>query len=249
MKKVLTVILCVLLATLVLVSCSKKESSTPASTATTTTAATTTTTAPAATTTTTTTAPAATTTTTTPAAAPDPTNAYLKFTAEDPSVRKAIARAIDRAALGKGTPAWGVVPAGNGYEALAAPADATVDGAKAYLADASEITGNIAAADAFHKAIAEKIVAQLKANLGITLTVVDAPNAETLAVVLSNDATDPVAILAQFVTSDKPVDSNFNATLFYVQNEGKDATENTQLLEYAEQLLVTDDQIVAGLFF
>ncbi|MGX8678439.1 MAG: peptide ABC transporter substrate-binding protein [Sphaerochaetaceae bacterium] len=196
---------------------------------------------------------------------------------DDPNVRKALARAIDREALvenvtkGGQIPAWGIVPDMAGYDALAFPEDYDVESAQQYLADAGypngvgfpTITILYNTSDS-HKAIAEFIQQEWKTNLGINVELVN----QEWATYLSNrnagnfmvaragwvgDYQDPNTFLDMFVTGGGMNGGKYSNLTYdaYISTAAQMAAGEDRMatLQMAEGIMINDDQAIMPLYF
>lgn len=196
---------------------------------------------------------------------------------DDPNVRKALARAIDREALvenvtkGGQIPAWGIVPDMAGYDALAFPADYDVESAQQYLADAGYPNGVgfptisiLYNTSDSHKAIAEFIQQEWKTNLGINVELVN----QEWATYLSNrnagnfmvaragwvgDYQDPNTFLDMFVTGGGMNGGKYSNLTYdaYIQTAAQmpDGEDRMATMQMAEGIMIDDDQAIMPLYF
>ena len=195
----------------------------------------------------------------------------------NPDVRKALARSIDRTALVEQItragqiPAWGIVPEMAGYEALAFPDDYNVEAAKQYLSKAGypdgagfptiEILYNTSEA---HKAIASFIQQQWKENLNIKVELVNQEWATYLSSRNAGDFTvsragwvgdyqDPNTFLDMFITGAGMNGGKYSSATYDKDiNDAarmKAGAERMDILSAAENQMVNIDQSIMPLYY
>ncbi|MDD4083098.1 MAG: peptide ABC transporter substrate-binding protein, partial [Sphaerochaetaceae bacterium] len=195
----------------------------------------------------------------------------------NPDVRKALARSIDRTALVEQItragqiPAWGIVPEMAGYEALAFPDDYNVEAAKQYLSKAGypdgagfptiEILYNTSEG---HKAIASFIQQQWKENLNIKVELVNQEWATYLSSRNAGDFTvsragwvgdyqDPNTFLDMFITGAGMNGGRYSSAIYDKDiNDAarmKAGAERMDILSAAENQMVNIDQSIMPLYY
>jgi len=195
----------------------------------------------------------------------------------NPDVRKALARSIDRTALVEQItqagqiPAWGIVPEMAGYETLAFPDDYNVEAAKQYLSKAGypdgagfptiEILYNTSEG---HKAIASFIQQQWKENLNIKVELVNQEWATYLSSRNAGDFTvaragwvgdyqDPNTFLDMFITGAGMNGGNYSSATY--NKDINDAArmqagpDRMQTLADAENQMINIDQAIMPLYY
>lgn len=196
---------------------------------------------------------------------------------DNPNVRKALARAVDREALVEQVtksgqlPCWGIVPNMAGYTALPFPEDYDIDSAKKYLADAGYPNGvgfpNVTIlynTNDSHKAIAEFIQQEWKNNLGIEVELVNQEwatylnNRNTGNFMISRagwvgDYQDPNTFLDMFVTGGdmnggKYSNPEYDALIKKAATMA-DGPERMATMQKAEGIMINDDQAIMPFYF
>lgn len=196
---------------------------------------------------------------------------------DDPNVRKAFARAIDRDALvenvtkGGQIPAWGIVPNMAGYDALPFPADYDIESAQAYLADAGYPNGIgfptvslLYNTDDNHKAIAEFIQQEWKNNLNVNVELVNqewatylanrnAGNFEVARAGWVGDYQDPNTFLDMFITGagmngGKYSNLTYDMTI-KAAAEMEAGEDRMATLQFAESTMIDEDQAILPLYY